>query len=104
MLTECPRTANTGRNDPEHAVRGPGQPPWRLLAKLPARAPRQGRSSTGERGPSAGVTKQLIPQGPENRSQVTPEEPHRKISRQVPGTLDATTQRDEHASRRQQPG
>src|SRR5438270_9187428 len=37
MLTECPSTANTGRNDPEHAVRGPGQPPWVTAAKLPAR-------------------------------------------------------------------
>src|SRR5438105_454707 len=79
MLTECPSTANTGRNDPEHAVRGPGQPRLVTAGQASRPAPGSGRRSTGERGPPTGVIKQLIPQGPENRSRVTPEKPHPKI-------------------------
>src|SRR4051794_7069050 len=75
MLTECPSTANTGRNDPEHAVRGPGQP--RLVTA--GQTSRPGATSReeldGRTGPPAGVAKQLIPQDPDHRSRVTREEP-----------------------------
>src|SRR5260370_39954450 len=78
MLPECLSTANTGRNDPEHAVRDQVNHPGDCWPSFPPGAT-SGRRSTGELGPPAGVTKQLIPQDPEHRSRVTREEPHPKI-------------------------